>query len=61
MSSPLTLAMALPPENGSASYLVDHSSNLLLVDPQVRLVAMLRPPHSVDSIQQALNKIVNNE
>ena len=55
------VAMAMPAEDGSENYLVDHSSNLLLVDPEVRLVAMLRPPHSVDSINRAIGEMVKNE
>ncbi|NOQ68894.1 MAG: SCO family protein [Gammaproteobacteria bacterium] len=35
-------------------YQVGHSLNLVLINPSVELVAVLRPPHSVESILDAL-------
>ena len=54
-------AMAMPPEKPGDAYLVDHSANLMLLDPDGNLVAMLRPPHSVDSILHSISTVVNQE
>lgn len=45
--------MTQPSENEN-EYQVGHSLNLVLVNPDVELVAVLRPPHSVESILDAL-------
>ncbi len=37
-----------------AEYMVGHSLNLILINPQLELVAILRPPHTVKSILNAL-------
>jgi len=37
-----------------AKYMVGHSLNLILINPQLELVAILRPPHTVKSILNAL-------
>ena len=41
-------------ENGR--YLVNHTVNLVLVNPNAEMVAVLSPPHSVASILEALSK-----
>ncbi len=43
----------------SSGYLVDHSSALLLVNPEGRLVAFLNPPHSPDVIIDSFQSVVN--
>lgn len=42
------------PSSNMAEYMVDHSLNLALINPVGELVAILRPPHSIDSILDAL-------
>lgn len=37
-----------------ARYMVGHSLNLILINPEVELVAILKPPHTVRSILDAL-------
>ncbi len=62
MASQMSVAaMALPPEKPGDAYLVDHSANLLLLDPDGNLAAMLRPPHSVDSILHSINTVMNSK
>jgi protein SCO1/2 len=54
--------MKMPAESGSENdYLMDHSSALLLINPQAQLVAFINPPHTADSILKALVIITNNE
>lgn len=45
--------MVEPSEN-EVEYLVGHSLNLVLINPNVELVAVLSPTHSVESISNAL-------
>lgn len=54
-------AMALPPEKPGDAYLVDHSANLMLLNPDGNLAAILRPPHSVDSILHSINTVMNSQ
>lgn len=42
-----------PPE-GSEHYLVNHTSRLILIDPEGNMRAVLSPPHQQDTITQAL-------
>jgi len=48
--------------NGSAmdsgDYLVDHSSAILLLNPEGKLAAFLQPPHTPQSLLDSLNKII---
>lgn len=44
------------PTEGSHGYLVSHSINLALINPDVELVAILSPPHSVKGILDALQQ-----
>lgn len=44
-----------PDEHGS--YLVDHTSSFLLVDPQGRLVAVLRTPHEAADLAARISRI----
>ncbi len=48
-----SMFMVQPSENEN-EYQVGHSLNLVLINPDVELVAVLRPPHSVESILDAL-------
>ncbi len=48
-----SMFMIQPSENEN-EYQVGHSLNLVLINPSVELVAVLRPPHSVESILNAL-------
>ena len=48
-----SMFMIQPSENEN-EYQVGHSLNLVLINPSVELVAVLRPPHSVESILDAL-------
>ena len=48
-----SMFMIQPSENEN-EYQVGHSLNLVLINPDVGLVAVLRPPHSVKSILEAL-------
>lgn len=53
--------MKMPAEAGSENdYLMDHSSALLLVNPQAQLVAFINPPHTADSILKAIRVITKN-
>lgn len=44
-----------PDDHGN--YLVDHTSAFMLVDPQARLVAVLRPPHEAKSLAEDIARI----
>jgi len=61
----LTLQLSvvyLPPEateNINNNYKVDHSSALLLLNPEGRLVAFFNPPHDADTILKDFQTIVN--
>lgn len=52
------VAQAQAPAEPGGEYLVDHSSNLMLIDPDVRLVAMLKPPHSIETINRAISVVM---
>lgn len=58
MAMQMSVASMSVPSDKPEEYLVDHSSNLLLLNPAVELVAMLRPPHTVQSIRQALDALM---
>ncbi len=56
-----TVYMRAPAEAGSENeYLMDHSSAIMLINPQGQLAAFINSPHSAQSIQQALSKLVAN-
>jgi protein SCO1/2 len=38
-------------------YLVDHSSSVLLVNPEAKLAAFLKAPHTPSSINESVNKV----
>lgn len=40
----------VPNGPGPLDYTIDHSASLLIIDPQGRLVGLIRPPHRVDAI-----------
>ena len=51
--------MKMAPEEGSEDYLVDHSSALLLLNPEGKLVAFLNPPHDPKTILKDFQTVVN--
>jgi protein SCO1 len=50
--------MKVPSDAGDNDYLVDHSSAILLLNPEGKLAAFLQPPHTPHSILDSLNKII---
>jgi protein SCO1 len=53
------LYMKVPGDSGNENdYLVDHSSSILLISPEGKLVAFLKAPHTPGSILDSVNKIV---
>ena len=44
-------------QNSALGYLVDHSAQIVLVDPQTRLHALFSPPHDPDKIAGDLQQI----
>ena len=53
-----SMFMVQASENES-EYQVGHSLNLILINPDVELVAVLRPPHSVETILEALKEVIS--
>ena len=54
--------MEMPAESGSDNdYLMDHSSALLMINPEAQLVAFIIPQHTPDSILKAVGVLVNSE
>jgi len=51
--------MKMSPEEGSDAYLVDHSSALLLLNPEGKLVAFMNPPHEPKTIIKDFQTIIN--
>ncbi len=51
--------MKMPTEKGSSNYLVDHSSALLLLNPEGKLVAFFNPPHDAKTILTDFQTVVN--
>lgn len=53
--------MKMPVEAGSetSGYLVDHSSALLLLNPEGKLVAFLNPPHEPATIVKDIQTVIN--
>ena len=45
LASATETLFAVPADQGSDNYLVSHSSNLVLLDPEARVYAVLTPPH----------------
>lgn len=58
--------MKVPVDNGTSvnsddsTYNVDHSSSLLLVNPEGRLVAFFNPPHDAKTILKDFQTVVNS-
>ena len=53
--------MKMPVDNKTSeagNYLVDHSSALLLLNPEGRLVALLNPPHDPATIANDIEKVI---
>lgn len=46
-----------PGQGGEANYLIDHSSNVVLIDPQARLHAIFRPPYTPEALVADFRKI----
>lgn len=49
----------VPNGPGPLDYTIDHSASLLIIDPQGRLVGLIRPPHRVDAIVADLITLMN--
>ena len=47
------------PEPGSKDYVVSHSAQIVLIDPDARLRAVFSPPHEADKIAATFQKIVS--
>lgn len=45
----------VPQENGD--YLIDHSANIMLINPAGQFHGFIRPPHSVEQIKQVLETV----
>lgn len=45
--------------DGNGGYSVDHSTSILVFDPELQLVGMLRPPHTAAQIVEDLGPIVS--
>lgn len=59
----LTLQMSvvyMKMSSSDTNYVVDHSSALLLLDPEGRLVAFMNPPHDPKTILKDFQTVVNN-
>ena len=54
--------MKMPAEDDTAgsNYVVDHSSSLLLLNPDGKLVAFFKAPHDADNILKDFQTVVNN-
>ncbi len=50
-------AMSVPAEKPGDAYLVDHSANLMLLNPAVEMVAMLKPPFTAEHILQTIKTV----
>jgi protein SCO1/2 len=48
----------IPPGQGADNYLVSHSSNVVVLDPEARLAAVITPPHDPAGIVADLRKIL---
>jgi len=51
--------MKMPAEEGSNNYLMDHSSALLLLNPEGRLAAFFNPPHDAKTILKDFQTVLN--
>ena len=51
--------MKMAAEEGTDDYLVDHSSALLLLDPEGQLIAFFNPPHQPKTILKDFQTVVN--
>ena len=63
---PATLAKALSiayiePDTSSENYLVDHSGQVVIVDPNGRYVGFIRPPLNTEKLAQWLPRIIGAE
>ncbi len=54
--------MKAPSESGSENdYLMDHSSALLVINPQGQLVAFINPPHTPESVLKAVSALTQTQ
>ena len=51
--------MKMPAEDASGDYVMDHSSALLLLNPEGKLVAFFNPPHDPETILKDFQTVVN--
>ena len=42
---------------GSDDYSVDHSAGIFLIDPDLRVVSVITPPHSTNTIVRRFDEI----
>ncbi|MDH3693433.1 MAG: SCO family protein [Gammaproteobacteria bacterium] len=47
------------PEDGETDYIVDHSSSIILIDPDASAHAVFSAPHSPENIVDGFRKIIN--
>ena len=48
----------VPDDPEDENYIIDHSTFMLLWDPQVNLKAILKAPHKPDQVAEAIEKIM---
>jgi len=53
------MKMAAEDASSESDYLVDHSSTLLLLNPEGKLVAFMNPPHEPKIILKDLGKVIS--
>jgi len=58
LSRPLGIAYRRS-NDSSENYLVDHSANILLINPQAQLQALISPPHDASAIAEDYQKILD--
>ncbi|HUR40588.1 MAG TPA: SCO family protein [Verrucomicrobiae bacterium] len=56
----LGLAYVKVPGASEAEYTMDHSSALVLIDPQGRVAGYFTPPHKVDTLAADLSRVVES-
>jgi protein SCO1/2 len=60
LTQPLGIAYRRAPDSESnENYLIEHSSSILLVNPQAQLQALISPPHDATAIAEDYRKILD--
>lgn len=57
LTAPLGIAYTTEPLNDTSEYLVEHSSAVLVIDPQLRLVGIFSPPHRATDMAARFRKM----